>query len=64
MTSAMFYLYQMDGYICQLRVIFYHLYFILRKNTLSSYADSVDLDQKPRFAAVDLSMLCLPMSCL
>ena len=51
--------------VCQLRayVLFYFiLYFILKRNTLLSYANSVDTDQMPHFSASDLGLHSLPMS--
>ena len=54
---------QMDEFICQIRGVWFSLfYFILKKNTQGSFANSANPNQTPRFAASDLGLYCLVFS--
>ena len=42
--------------------VYLPLYVILSRNALMHFANSVDIDETPHFAAFDLGLHCLPMA--
>ena len=64
--SCRFHFYKLSGSVCQLNGVLFRLflsfYFNIRINTHWSYTNtySADSEQKPRVAASDLDLQCLP----